>query len=664
MKYLIVITTLISSLFSMNCSDYKDFQLYNGHYYSISIDKLTFESAKQIAINNGGTLAVPNDAAENTFIKNLLGGGSVAWIGIHDPNKIENYCYTNDNCSYDSTRFKDINNNTLSYKNFNAQQPDNLVKAYDVIDGKTMVNPLGEFWVAMSGNNGEWLDAGNHADEYNNPVKYKAVFEFENLNDCTPPTDDPNTTLSERFCNTKVWDENVDTVTMGQTVECQNDAYGNEYCPEALADAGEYWDYDDGWSVENVGFVVDYTNKVSRTVTIAENELISNFSKPIYQTTAEGFGTTLQTSSTEGALYGYSSVSSFSNSKPIYQTTAEGFGTTLQTSSTEGALYGYVSLTSGTQYKTTTQTKTIESCPTGYTETTGAETSKGECKKTISYTYYKYLCLDEQNEFNENYTPTVSTTDIVKIDSDNTSINEDTLNDTVGSSIPPTDNCIRQGFTCNSDLRVPAWVNDKWQCSPFPCLGESNFNNLDTNVGSSDKNNDGWDDDGSCSGTIHIFNGKSNQCRSWDMFFGLAGGGCCDKDKVAAGLVECKENEKLLATKREKEHTHYIGNFCSKELDLKFTKICIQKSDSYCAFNSKLARIIQEQGREQLNISWGSSDNPECRGFTPDEFQKLDFSKIDLSEFVEEIQSNIQTNVIDNLGGFVKDRVEGFYDEN
>ena len=52
----------------MNCSDYKEFKLFNGHYYTVSVNKLTFESAKQIAKNNGGYLAIPNSASENNFI--------------------------------------------------------------------------------------------------------------------------------------------------------------------------------------------------------------------------------------------------------------------------------------------------------------------------------------------------------------------------------------------------------------------------------------------------------------------------------------------------------------------------------------------------------------------------------------------------------------------
>ena len=302
------------------------------------------------------------------------------------------------------------------------------------------------------------------------------------------------------------------------------------------------------------------------------------------------------------------------------------------------------------------------SCPQGYTETTGSETIKGQCKKTIEYTYYSYLCNNSKNEQNFNYILQNSGGDCNKTDSNNMINNSSNLSQPCNSSTPPTNNCKREKFMCQANKDRPcSFVDNSWQCSPFPCLGQSNLESLDTQVGKDDKSNDGWSEDGSCAGTIYIFNGKSNKCRSWDMFFGLTGGGCCDKEKVFAGLVACKENEKILAKKREQLQTHYIGNFCSKELKLGFTKICVQKSDSYCTFNSSLARIIQEQGREQLDISWGSAKSPECRGFTPEEFQKIDFSKIDLTEFVKDIQSSVQSSVIQNLGTYVKDKVGDFY---
>ena len=69
MKFIFIFIVFINSLNAMNCSDYKDFKLFNGHYYTVSVNKLTFESAKQIAKKNGGYLAIPNSASENNFIK-------------------------------------------------------------------------------------------------------------------------------------------------------------------------------------------------------------------------------------------------------------------------------------------------------------------------------------------------------------------------------------------------------------------------------------------------------------------------------------------------------------------------------------------------------------------------------------------------------------------
>lgn len=622
----LLLTILTLNLYAMNCSDYKNFQLYNGNYYSISIDKLTFDSAKQIAENNGGTLAIPNNSIENEFIKNVIGGGTLAWIGIHDPNKIQNYCYGGA-CTYDDSRFKTVTNKALSYKNFHSQQPDNLIKQYDVVDGKQMVSPLGEHWVAMSGTNGQWLDVGNHADEYNNPVKYKAVFEFKNLNDCMPPSDDGEQDLKGRFCNTKIWDDKVDTITPSQTFDCLHDEYGNEYCPSALAKASTYWDYQDGYSISSIGTEVSYTNKITTTVTTSPSICTAKICG-LYCTNIStapgtcGSGTLANTSACFNSICTLTTISA-----PATAT----YNIPAGTSTTMNALRITNSSSAGS-------TTTITTCPSGYSN------NGSNCKRTISYTYYIYLCSNSLNEFGENYNP---------INNGGTSSR---------SSTPPKNNCARLGFTCNSNIIKPAFIDNEWKCSPFPCLGESNIENLDTNVGTKDKNNNGWEDNGDCSGTIYIFNGKSKKCRAWDMFFGLTGGGCCNKEKVAAGLVACKEEEKLLAKKREKKHTHYVGQFCSKKLKLGFTKICIQKSDSYCVFNSTLAKVIQEQGREQLAISWGSAENPKCRGFTPEEFQKIDFSKIDLTEFVQDIQSSIQTNIIDNLGTYVKDKVENFYE--
>lgn len=715
MKFIFIFIVFINSLNAMNCSDYKEFKLFNGHYYTVSVNKLTFESAKQIAKNNGGYLAIPNSASENNFIKSLIGGGSIGWIGIEDPNKIQNFCYGS-NCFYDSSRFRDVKGNSLLYKNFSINQPDNLVKKYDVVEGKQKVSPLGEHWVAMDGNNGKWFDDGNHADEYNNPVKYKAVFEFETLNECKPLADDGVQELTGRFCNTKVWDTTIDTVIVGKTLDCQTDKYGNEYCPSALSSCGEQWDYENGYAVSGVGQVVDYTKK--ETSTSYTNKTSTTETVPldavqiITGSRAGSYAQWNKTSTANQRAYvmwvagkngpecwnGWKPWEDFSKYDKDMHKDRDNYYHKVDNSRCEyylgtyniyGIKYicppsaqdwdwevdetagnckrvvvvcpqGYTE-TMGAEVSKGECKKNVTICPVGYTETAGSETAKGECKRTVEYTYYNYLCNNSQNSQGYNYLPINSGGNTGKIDPNNTTINND-LSTPLNSSTSPVNNCKRQKFTCLANAERPcSYVDNQWQCSPFPCFGQSNLENLDTQVGIDDKNNDGWSEDGSCAGTIYIFNGKSNKCRTWDMFFGLIGGGCCDKEKVFAGLVACKENEKILAKKREEKQTHYIGNFCSKKLSLGLVKICVQKSDSYCAFNSSLARIIQEQGREQLGISWGSAESPKCRGFTVEEFQKIDFSKIDLTEFVKDIQSSFQTSVIQNLGTYVKDKVGDFY---
>lgn len=55
---------------------------------------------------------------------------------------------------------------------------------------------------------------------------------------------------------------------------------------------------------------------------------------------------------------------------------------------------------------------------------------------------------------------------------------------------------------------------------------------------------------------------------------------------------------------------------------------CTEESRSYCCFKSILAKIINREGRKQLGLSLET-----CEGITVEQLQKLDFSKIDMTEF-------------------------------
>ena len=80
------LVTLINA--SSKCPDIQDLKQHNGHYYGITTNTMTFDEAKKFAESKGGYIAIPNNAAENTFLKSILGGRKGGWIGVYDKRKI------------------------------------------------------------------------------------------------------------------------------------------------------------------------------------------------------------------------------------------------------------------------------------------------------------------------------------------------------------------------------------------------------------------------------------------------------------------------------------------------------------------------------------------------------------------------------------------------
>ncbi|MBT0667381.1 conjugal transfer protein TraN [Novosphingobium profundi] len=112
----------------------------------------------------------------------------------------------------------------------------------------------------------------------------------------------------------------------------------------------------------------------------------------------------------------------------------------------------------------------------------------------------------------------------------------------------------------------------------------------------------------------------------------------------------CDQQDMGAAMLRASGMCHEIGSYCTSS----FLGICLQKARGSCCFNTKLGRILQEQGRPQLQAFngnlWGTPKNPMCRGFTPEEFQALDFSKIDLTEYYAEIETRTQSDIQIDMG--------------
>lgn len=103
---------------------------------------------------------------------------------------------------------------------------------------------------------------------------------------------------------------------------------------------------------------------------------------------------------------------------------------------------------------------------------------------------------------------------------------------------------------------------------------------------------------------------------------------------IIVEIASCDPPEKMLALKKGQNLCRFTGSFCSVEIPI--VGICLQKTETYCCFNSRLARIINTAGGVQIG-----RPATDCSGFTPDQFAALDFSRIDLSEFIAEIMANV-----------------------
>jgi len=157
---------------------------------------------------------------------------------------------------------------------------------------------------------------------------------------------------------------------------------------------------------------------------------------------------------------------------------------------------------------------------------------------------------------------------------------------------------------------------------------------------------------------IDIFSGTLEHCNNLAV---LGFNNCC----AASGgkgwgkglLKSCKPSGKRLVEGRNGGRNHYLGTDCGT----KVFGVCTRVREWACVFPSKLARIIQEQGRPQIGIGWGFAATGNCRGFTPTELQQLDFSIMDLSEFISDIMAQMTPINGSAIGNKISNRLKNYY---
>lgn len=152
--------------------------------------------------------------------------------------------------------------------------------------------------------------------------------------------------------------------------------------------------------------------------------------------------------------------------------------------------------------------------------------------------------------------------------------------------------------------------------------------------------------------SIKIFKGEGRHCT---LAFGNFKN-CCVKRKgwgISLNLSGCNGEEKDLAERNNKNLCIEIGSFCAE----KVAGVCIRKKRAHCCFPNKLSRLVHEQGRKQLGISWGEPKHPNCRGFTVEELAQLDFDRLDLSELYADIAVKVKQTTAKTVSRNLSNRV-------
>jgi conjugal transfer mating pair stabilization protein TraN len=109
-------------------------------------------------------------------------------------------------------------------------------------------------------------------------------------------------------------------------------------------------------------------------------------------------------------------------------------------------------------------------------------------------------------------------------------------------------------------------------------------------------------------------------------------------NKIAA----CNDDEKVLSLKRGNNLCESTGDWCAHEAKLLGKVVgCIQRNQGFCCYNAKLPKIINTSAHAQLGIGFGSPENADCSGLTMEQIAQVDFSKMDFTEFFDDIKASM-----------------------
>ncbi|MHB1680007.1 MAG: conjugal transfer protein TraN [bacterium] len=582
---------------------------------------------------SSGSMAVIPDSATNSLLSSILTYYNIsdAWIGLYNPQLSTDYNTVNPDRPYSW-----VNGSSLSYTNWASGEPNNALPDQDL--SLLPQSEYGQHWIEME-NNGTWNDIGynyTYPASQNYAPYLPALVQFNNQLSCvsgtqppTPLTTGQQTNLANQYCGGNT--ANCYLCSNGTNLaKCQSGSIfpsGNgELCPmdqvscnQKISASSSSATCPSGSSYQSSSLNLS-TGTANWTVQNLNYNNGQPFNAPVVSST------TCITSVPSGSQVISAASGNIPNGEYIYQTTFNSAVSGTLTINIGVDDFADVYL-NGTEIGSTDNNSGNSSCWNSSSTT------------TTDFTYTGSV-IAGQNTL---------TIDAYNNDSDAAYNN---------GGGPPNPGAIAASVTVNNSYCVlyscPLGNNNTcvntgsgYYCSPYSC---SNYNNSSSytlnnpNINANNPTNNGTTSSaGECMGQIYIFSGQAMQCRDPGVQTGW-GGGCCTADKKWFGLANCNSQEKLLAQQRAAGDCTMVGTYCAQS----FLGYCLQTDQTWCCFPSLLANIIQQQTRaaQGLPISgWGTAQSPNCIGYTPQQFQAINFSKINLSAFYNSIMQQTSSEI-------------------
>lgn len=163
---------------------------------------------------------------------------------------------------------------------------------------------------------------------------------------------------------------------------------------------------------------------------------------------------------------------------------------------------------------------------------------------------------------------------------------------------------------------------------------------------------DGFDPD-----RLKIFSGEHLRCTR--KVFGLSN--CCSgKGVPLLTPFLCDREDREVDKRDDAGLCRFIGTYCSSRV----LGVCVTRKQSYCCYGSKLVRILNEQGKAQLGMRWGTPQRPDCEGFLIAQFQQLDLSRMDFREVYAEFVDAAKLPDEIDMSIQIQQKIQNYYNTN